>query len=223
MRNFSKTVALAALLGSVTAVRAATPVAGFSDDFSTGQTTSTNNASSGFDTGSTLLISNGSRTIQTDILSNTAPGDARGRTAILNGTFSYSSDDGVVGLGYLTYSFSTPISLTLAPAFAFTFLGNDDTGALHITATDSSGNTATTNDLLPNLSSTPTATPIIVPANLVGVNSGSISKLVFSFGGTSSEDLSVDAIVAVPEPGTLGMVGLGLFAGAGLLARRRRA
>lgn len=225
MRNLLLTVAAAALLGSATQVGAVlVPIPGFSDDFSTPQATSTNNAVSGFDTGTTLMTSNGPRLIQTDILSNTAPGDARGRTAILNGAFSFSTDDGVNGLGFLTYSFNTPVSLTLSPVFVFTFLGNDDNGALHINVTDTVGNTSTTNFAIPSFPAGTGPVTLAVPANLVGVNSASVSKLVFSFGGTPSEDLSIDAIRAVPEPGTLGLLTvLGSLTGAGLLARRRRA
>ena len=226
MRNLLITVASAAWLSTAALASAAITTSGFSDDFNTSQATSTNNASAGFDTGTTLMTSNGTRTIQTDIISNTAPGDARGRTAVLNGAFSFSSDDGVDGYGVLTYAFAAPISLSATPVFLFTFLGNDDTGNLLISETDSAGDVATSSYTLPNLGSGPGSVPLLFPATVAGVNSASITKLAFSFGGTPSEDLSVDSVqaVSVPEPGTLGaMIGLSLLAGAGLLARYRRA
>ena len=225
MRYLSIMVMAGVLLGSTTASQAA-----FSDDFSASQASSTNDGSAGFDTGSTLMngtfgTTSGNRLLQTDIVSNTAPGDARGRSAITtgSGTLTYSSDDEVTAFGYVTYSFASPISLTLAPAFQFTFLSNDAAGSFTVGLTDTNGVSTTATYTLPVVIA---GAPLVltVPANVLGVNTASVSKLVFSFGGTKSEDLSVGSISAVPEPGSLGAaLVLGGLAGAGWLARRRRA
>ena len=228
MRNFSLAVAVAALLGSAGIASAAVVASAFSDDFSVSQASSTNDAASGFDTGSTLMTSYGSRLLQTDIISNTAPGDARGRTAITagSGAFTYSSDDEVTGFGYVTYAFNTPISLTLTPDFQFTFLSNDALGTFSISVFDATGASGSVSYTLPVVAAGTAPVVLTVPANVVGVNSAAVTKLVFSFGGTKSEDLSVDSIAAVtiPEPGSLATVALlGSVVGVGLLARRRRA
>ncbi len=220
MRNLSIAVALAALLGSSAVAQAA----GFSEDFSVGQTASTNNTSSGFDAGNTLAASYGSRALFTDILANTAPGDARARTAINGGAFTYSSDTEVTGLGFVVFNFNTPINLTLTPLFQLTLLSNDEIGTFHIQATDSGGTLVDMGYTLPVVVSGAAPLTLTVPANFTGVNRASVTKLTFYFGGTKGEDLSVDSITAIPEPGSLGTVALlsGL-AGAGLLIRRRRA
>ena len=229
MGNLSKLLVLAtALLGS-----AAVSHAAFSDDFSVTQASSTNNTSSGFDAGSTLLTSYGSRLLQTDVIANTDPGDARARTAISNGAFTFSSDDEVTAYAYDTYTFSTPINLTLTPDFAVALLSNDVSGTIGISLTDSSGAVSTASyTLFPLYAAFPSAITFTYAANITGVNTASISKLVFSFGGTKGEDLSIDSIQAVaapttpavPEPGLLlTMPLMGTLAGVGLLVRRRRA
>lgn len=194
--------------------------AAFSDDFNTAQASATYNGSAGLSSASTLITANYTRSIYASITSNSAPGDARDRVAIANGAFTFSSDNEVTGRGDDFYSFSTPISLTLTPVFQFTILNNDVAGSIVFYVGDTTGTSVSTSVPLPVVLA---GAPVVltVPANTLGINASSVNSLQFFFGGTRGEDLSIDSIAAVPEPGSLAW--LGVAAGVGWLARRRRA
>lgn len=210
-------------LAGALAVSVATAQAAFSDDFSTSQASTSYNGASGFSSASTLLTPYGARVLYADILGNTAPGDARARTAVSGGAFTFSSDNEVTGYGLAFYSFSTPISLTATPVFQVTILSNDLLGTLSINEYDTSGNSVSTTVPLPAMPVSGTPLVLTVPTNAVGINYASLNRLEFYFGGTKGEDLSVDGIVAVavPEPGSLALLGVAAAAGTGWLIRRR--
>jgi hypothetical protein len=139
--------------------------------------------------------------------------DANGTLQIANGSFDDSDVD-------LTYAINDAEWANLT-SLKLNFLGNDNAVPTSSSVTLMIGADTIGTIFLPDQN-----TPFQIAFDINGVISDQFAAgttdITFTFSGSPEFDMTLDSIAAnVPEPGMIGLFGLGL-AGIGLASRRRR-
>lgn len=143
-----------------------------------------------------------------------------------SGVYISDSKSGVQAAGQIAYGFNQQVSfvdlnldLSAEDAFCFTVLFNDLSTDFTLFVRSSTGSGSLEASAVHTVGNVGSPTQVLISfAEFTGVNFADVDQIVLDFNGVKDNDMVIDDLKAVPEPGTMVL----LAAGATALAARRR-
>lgn len=214
----------ALVIGSVVAASAANANI-MIDDFSTGNVS--NSLTTGFQYWmSAAAVPGGDRLTYVEVQNNAF--GLQMEVDVVTGIFSVNSESGVDGIGAVGYGYNLVnptstsfddlnLNLSSENAFAIRSLSRDGDVAIRVTVRSGANSFSVTQNLVGSAINVPTINTFNF-SSFTGINFADVDQIVVDFDTANSVDIAVDYIEAVPEPGTMAVLG----AAAAIAAARRR-